>query len=215
MADGLPQDRLLDRRHFLERMGLLAAAAAAGTTFAPAAGLALPTARLGAPILPDPRSVQATEPWAMSLAELAALIRDGALSPAELVNAYLARIEAMDGTLMAFNTVNAEAARAAARRLGDAPWSGPLHGIPLAIKDNYFTRGVRTTANSHIFADFVPEYDATAWARLQEGGAILLGKTQMGPLATTSATTPDGVRTTRNPRGPGDPTVAPPRRPHG
>jgi Asp-tRNA(Asn)/Glu-tRNA(Gln) amidotransferase A subunit family amidase len=209
MADRLPQDRLLDRRHFLERMGLLTAAAAAGTTFTPAAGLALPTARLGVPTLPDPRSVQATEPWAMSLAELAALIRDGALSPAELVDAYLARIEAMDGTLMAFNTVNADAARAAARRLGDASWSGPLHGIPLAIKDNYYTKGVRTTANSHIYADFVPDFDATAWDRLQQAGAILLGKTQMGPLATSSATTPDGVRTTRNAWAPGDPTVDP------
>ncbi|HSG48902.1 MAG TPA: amidase [Longimicrobiales bacterium] len=214
MADRLPrqrppQDRLLDRRHFLERMGLLTAAAAAGTAFTPTTGVALPGGGMGAPTLPDPRDIQATEPWAMSLAELAALIRDGALSPAELVDAYLARIDAMDGTLMAFNTVNAEAARAAAARLERASWSGPLHGIPLAIKDNYYTKGVLTTANSHIYADFVPEYDATAWARLQEGGAILLGKTQMGPLATTSATTPDGVRTTRNAWAPGDATVDP------
>lgn len=214
MADRLPQgrppqDKLLDRRHFLERMGLLTAAAATGSAFAPTQVLGLPASGVGVPTLPDPRSIQATEPWALSVAELAALIRDGALSPADLVDAYLARIEAMDGTLMAFNTVNAEAARAAAARLGRVPWTGPLHGIPLAIKDNYYTKGVRTTANSHIYADFVPEYDATAWARLQQGGAILLGKTQMGPLATTSATTPDGVRTTRNAWAPGDPTVDP------
>ena len=209
LQDRQPQDRVLDRRHFLERMGLLTAAAAAGTVFTPTSGLALPATGLGAPTLPDPRSVQAAEPWEMTLAELAALIRDGALSPAELVEAYLARIDAMDGALMAFNTVNAEAARAAARRLGGASWSGPLHGIPLAIKDNYFTKGVLTTANSHIYADFVPDYDATAWARLQQGGAILLGKTQMGPLATSSATTPDGERTTRNAWAPGDATVDP------
>ena len=209
MADRQPQDRLLDRRHFLERMGLVTAAAAAGTAFTPRSGLALSASPIGAPKLPDPRSVQATEPWEMSLAELAAMIRDGSVSPVEVVDAYLARIDAMDGTLMAFNTVNADAARAAARRLESASWSGPLHGIPLAIKDNYYTKGVLTTANSHIFADFVPEYDATAWARLQGGGAILLGKTQMGPLATSSATTPDGVRTTRNAWAPGDPTVDP------
>ncbi|HKJ02955.1 MAG TPA: amidase, partial [Longimicrobiales bacterium] len=207
--DRPPQDRLVDRRRFLERMGLLTAAAAAGTAFAPTRGLALPASGIGAPTLPDPGSIQATEPWEMSVAELAALLRDGAMSPAELVEAYLARIDAMDATLKAFNTVDAEGARAAARRLGGSAWSGPLHGIPLAIKDNYYTRGVLTTANSHIYADFVPEYDATAWARLREGGAILLGKTQMGPLATSSATTPDGVRTTRNAWAPRDPTVDP------
>lgn len=209
MAERPPQDRLLDRRHFLERMGLLTAAAATGTAFSPAAGLALPSSPMGPMTLPDARAIQATEAWEMSVAELAAVIRDGSLSSAELVEAYLRRIEAMDGTLMAFNTVTAAGARASARRLEGTAWSGPLHGIPIAIKDNYYTRGVRTTANSHIYADFVPEYDATAWARLQAGGAILLGKTQMGPLATSSATTPDGVRTTRNAWAPGDPTVDP------
>jgi Asp-tRNA(Asn)/Glu-tRNA(Gln) amidotransferase A subunit family amidase len=145
----------------------------------------------------------------MTLAELAALIRDGALSPVELVDGYLERIDALDPTLMAFNTVTAELARDAARDLEGTEWRGPLHGIPLAIKDNYFTDGVLTTANSHIFADFVPDFDATAWARLSRGGALLLGKTQMGPLATSRATTPDGDATTANAWAPHESSVSP------
>jgi Asp-tRNA(Asn)/Glu-tRNA(Gln) amidotransferase A subunit family amidase len=223
-----PQDRLLDRRVFLERMGLLTAAAAAGTGLTPrqigaypaigagaAGGAALAPdvagggAQPAAWPLPHPRSVQATRPWEMTLAELASQIRAGALSPAELVDAYLERIGALDGTLQAFNTVVAEQARAEARRLSAQPWSGPLHGIPLAIKDNYYTQGVLTTANSHIYRDFVPTYDAEAWARLKAAGAVLLGKTQMGPLATSRATTPDGEPTTRNAWAPMDPSVDP------
>ena len=206
--DGVPQDRRLDRRLFLERMGLLTAAAATGTAFAPPR-LEGALAGLRPVTLPAPSGIQATEPWSMTVAELAALIREGALSPAELVESYLRRVEAMDGALQAFNTVTAAEARREARRLEGASWSGPLHGIPLAIKDNYYTRGVRTTANSHIYADFVPDFDATAWERLRSGGAILLGKTQMGPLATSRATTPDGVSTTRNAWAPHDPAVDP------
>lgn len=193
-----PLDRRVDRRAFLERMGLLTAAAA-GAASLPTPGAAETRApRLSAATLPDPRAVQATEPWAMSLAEQGALIRAGTLSPVELVDAYLDRIERADGALMAFNTVVAESARTAARRQERLAWTGPLHGIPLAIKDNYYTAGVPTTANSHIFADFVPTFDATTWARLKDSGAVLLGKTQMGPLATSRATNPDGGNTTMN-----------------
>ncbi len=203
-----PQDRSVDRRSFLERMGMLVAAAASGTAFAPGPARAAPSHPI--PVrLPDPRQVQATEPFQMSLAELAALIRAGSLSPVELVEAYLARIDAYDRVLMSYNTVTADVARDRARLLGDVEWSGPLHGIPLALKDNYYTAGIPTTANSHIFADFVPDFDATAWKRLSAAGAILLGKTQMGPLATSRATTPDGVRTTVNAWAPFDPDVSP------
>lgn len=153
--------------------------------------------------------IQETEPTRLSVAEAAALIRDGRLSPVELLEAYLARIEALDGELLVFNTVTAEAALERARRLGRAPWRGPLHGIPVALKDNYYTRGIPTTANSRIFADFVPDFDATAWARMREAGAVLLGKTQMGPLATTAASTPEGQRTTFNAWAPGDRDVSP------
>jgi Asp-tRNA(Asn)/Glu-tRNA(Gln) amidotransferase A subunit family amidase len=205
-----PQDLQLDRRFFLKRMGLLTAAVATGSPFDPrnlAAELAPPVRN---PLsLPDPRSVQALQPWQMTLAELAGLVKARQISPTELVDAYLDRIARYDDLLMAFNTVTAEAARTAARTATDAPWAGPLHGIPLALKDNYYTQGVRTTANSYIYADFVPDFDATCWTHLRDGGAILLGKTQMGPLATSRATTPDGHTTTVNPWAPHDPSVSP------
>ncbi len=207
--DAPPQDRVVDRRAFLERMGLLGAAAAAGVTIdvPPVKAAPLPAPR--GPRLPEPLGIQATEPWEMTLAELASLIRDGRLRPSELLAYYLRRVDAHDGVLRAFNTIPRDQALSEARALDAASWRGPLHGIPLAIKDNYYTAGVLTTANSHIFADFVPDYDATAWARLRAGGAVLLGKTQMGPLATSRATTPDGEPTTVNAWSPDDATVDP------
>ncbi|MDH5590881.1 MAG: amidase, partial [Gemmatimonadota bacterium] len=202
-------DRRVDRRYFLEYMGRLTASAAAGVALTPRGAAATRAVFPGNTTLPDPSAIRATDLWDLTLTESAALIRSREISPVELVEAYLARIEAFDEVLMAFNTVTADAARAEARRAADLPWSGPLHGIPLAIKDNYYTAGVLTTANSHIFRDFVPEFDATTWGRLKNGGAILLGKTQMGPLATSRATTPDGANTTLNAWAPHDPSVTP------
>ncbi|MEJ2540155.1 MAG: amidase [Gemmatimonadota bacterium] len=140
------------------------------------------------------------------------LFRRRELSPVEVVEACLERIRRLDPLLRAFNEVTAEAALARARSL-EASWSPggspPLAGVPLAMKDNFFTAGILTTANSHIFADFVPTFDAEAWARLQAAGAVLVGKTQMGPLATSRATTPDGEATTVNAWAPRDPGVSP------
>ncbi len=103
----------------------------------------------------------------------------------------------------------ADEARAAARSLDLRGEKPPLFGAPIAVKDNYYTAGVRTTANSYIFEDFVPTFDATGVARLKAAGAIIIGKTQMGPLATTRATTPDGVVTTVNAWTPNTPSVNP------
>lgn len=161
------------------------------------------------PHFPEAGRIQATELSELTLVEAAQLLRDREISPEDLVRAYLDRIERWDGDYRAFNTVLAEEALDHARRLADSRSRDPLRGIPLAIKDNHFTAGVPTTANSHIFADFVPDFDATAWARLRDAGAILLGKTQMGPLATTAATTPDGERTTGNAWSPFDTRVSP------
>ncbi|GAA4684929.1 amidase [Phytohabitans rumicis] len=183
----------LARRTFLAHSTALAA----GAVLAPTAALA------GPPSFSDdaytkPRPEALADPTELTLAEAAWMIRNRKLSPTELVEAYLARIAAYESTYQAFNTVLADEARAAAKAAGRRTGRGPLHGIPLAIKDNYYTAGVRTTANSFLFQDFVPPYDATAVARLKAGGAIVLGKTQMGPLATTRATTPAGVITTVN-----------------
>ncbi len=115
--------------------------------------------------------------------EQAAAIRAGELSPVELVEHYLDRIDRYDPELGAFVTVTADAARAAARaaeaavtaaRGADLP---PLHGVPIAIKDLTMTAGVRTTFGSVPFADFVPPVDADVVALLRAAGTISLGKT--------------------------------------
>src|SRR5947208_3372338 len=118
---------------------------------------------------------------ALTAVEAAAKIRSKALSPVELTQAYLERIERLDEPLNAYITVcHAEAmkaAREAERALMAGEALGPLHGVPLAIKDLYDTAGVRTTAGSRLWAKRVPDEDSTAWARLRAAGAILLGKT--------------------------------------
>jgi Asp-tRNA(Asn)/Glu-tRNA(Gln) amidotransferase A subunit family amidase len=205
----------VDRRAFLTRSALLAMASAGATALpgltAPAG--ASPAFRrdvhFGDDAYVRPRPEAEADPTELTLAEAAWMIRNRRLSPLELVEAHLARIAAFDATCQAFNTVLADAARQAARDLARERHRGPLHGIPLAIKDNYFTAGVRTTANSYLFQDFVPSFDATPVANLKAGGAIVVGKTQMGPLATTRATTPSGEVTTVNAWTPTDPDVDP------
>lgn len=205
-----PLDRMVDRRAFLARAAALAAASAVGTTIGlPAMAQAAvppvanrPGRRNKALDVPNayvkPRPEALADPTELTIAEAAWLIRANKLTPEQLVEAYLARISAYDGIYQAFNLVLADAALEAARAAAGQPRLGPLHGIPLAIKDNFYTEGVLTTANSFLFQDFVPPYDATAVAKLKANGAIVLGKTQMGPLATTRATTPAGVITTVN-----------------
>lgn len=193
MSAEQPLDRRIDRRAFLERAAAVSAAAAAGG--AAAAEAAPARVRTVDAQLRDDAPRDLAE---LTAAEAATLIRRRRISPVDLVDAHLERIERFDSTYMAFNTVLAEQARGRARHLERRRPSGPLHGVPLAIKDNFHTAGIRTTANSYIFEDFVPTEDATCVRRLLDAGAIVLGKTQMGPLATTRATTPDGRVTTVN-----------------
>ncbi|WP_419950869.1 amidase [Candidatus Palauibacter sp.] len=205
----------LNRRRFLERMTALTATAIATPTTLRGEPVPPPGSRAGrrrpAPAfeLPPATRPQPTDLAELTLAEAARLIRDGDASAVELVEAYLRRIARWDPRYEAFNTVVSEAALEAARMADRTRGSGPLAGVPLAIKDNFFTAGVRTTANSFIFEDFVPDFDATSWARLRDAGAILLGKTQMGPLATTAASTPTGERTTVNAWAPHHENVSP------
>src|SRR5579863_507815 len=111
---------------------------------------------------------------------LAAKIRAGKISPVELADAYLDRIETIDPRVRAYITVTSDVARAAAKaaesEIKAGRWRGPMHGIPIALKDLCYTKGIRTTGGSKILADFVPASDCTVWARLKEAGAILLGK---------------------------------------
>jgi aspartyl-tRNA(Asn)/glutamyl-tRNA(Gln) amidotransferase subunit A len=116
----------------------------------------------------------------MTMVEAAGLIARRALSPVELVQAVLDRIERLDGGLHAHITLLAESALAAARaataEIATRGPRGPLHGIPYGLKDNYATAGIRTTAASRARWDHVPDHDATLHARLQAAGAILVGK---------------------------------------
>jgi aspartyl-tRNA(Asn)/glutamyl-tRNA(Gln) amidotransferase subunit A len=115
-------------------------------------------------------------------------IRAGTVSPVELVEALLRRIDAVDGGVKAWALVDRAGALATARERADeatrGQFRGPLHGVPFAAKDIFYSRGLRTEAGSKVLAGFVPQYDATSIARLKSAGAILLGKLHTTEFAT-------------------------------
>jgi aspartyl-tRNA(Asn)/glutamyl-tRNA(Gln) amidotransferase subunit A len=131
----------------------------------------------------------------LSIAELARRVEARALSPVELTEAYLRRIEAIDGEVHAYVTLTAlralDDARRAEAEIARGEYRGPLHGIPIALKDLYDTAGIRTTGHSRVYLDRVPSEDATATAKLRAAGTVLLGKLAMHELA-TGAPDPDG-----------------------
>src|SRR5438552_12865667 len=116
----------------------------------------------------------------LTLEAAAEAIRTGRLSPVSLVESSLARIKALEPRINAFITLTAELAREQARQaereIEAGRYKGPLHGIPVAVKDLFATKGIRTTAGSQILADWVPDEDATVVRKLREAGAVLLGK---------------------------------------
>jgi len=122
-----------------------------------------------------------------SITEVSELLRQGKLSPVDLVTESLQRIGQLNDSLNAFITVLADQAMAEAktaeREIKAGGWKGPLHGIPVGIKDMYDTAGIRTTAAFAVFKDRIPARDAIAVTRLREAGAILIGKTNMHMLA--------------------------------
>ena len=137
----------------------------------------------------------------LSASELARLIECKEVSPVEVTDAYLQRIEALDGRYNAYLTVSydkaRQAAREAEREILQGHYRGPMHGIPIAVKDQFWTRGIRTTGGSRIFSDFIPEEDATVVAKLRQAGAILLGKTNLTEFAITALS--HAFSTPRNP----------------
>jgi len=118
--------------------------------------------------------------WQLSVTEASQRIAAGTLSPVDLVEACLARIEAVDGKIHSFIHVAANQARAAAREaeaeIKAGRLRGPLHGIPYGVKDNYDVAGMPATAGSRVRLDHVPTEDAALIAQLKQAGAILLGK---------------------------------------
>ena len=139
----------------------------------------------------------------LTLEELSSLLRDRQVSPVEVAQAYLERIDALDETFNAYITVTHEQALAEARRCeeeilqGDC--RGPLHGVPVALKDLYDTAGVPTTAASRIYAQRVPDEDATSVARLRAAGAVIIGKTNLHEFAYGVTTDSSYFGPTRNP----------------
>ena len=131
--------------------------------------------------------MQGSDPAELSIAEASRLVRARELSPVELTRAYLARIERVDPRINAYIAVTGDLALEQARELeaemAAGRWRGPLHGIPIALKDNIDTAGIATTAASALFAARVPAEDAEIYRRLRTAGAVLLGKLNMHEFA--------------------------------
>ncbi|HLZ28263.1 MAG TPA: amidase [Chloroflexota bacterium] len=123
----------------------------------------------------------------LEVSELAPLLKDRSLSPVELTEKYLERIERFDARLRTYIRVLPETARAhakeAEREIGRGNWRGPLHGVPLGLKDLYDVAGVPNTMGSKILRDNIPAQDATVVTRLKEAGAVVLGKQNLHEFA--------------------------------
>ena len=123
----------------------------------------------------------------LSATQLGGYIEAQEITPLEAVDAYLSRIGEVDAKLNAYITLRPEEAREEARRAGEeiarGEYRGPLHGIPVGVKDQIYVKGVRNSDGSKIREDFVPEYDATVVANLRRAGAVVLGKLNMSEFA--------------------------------
>jgi aspartyl-tRNA(Asn)/glutamyl-tRNA(Gln) amidotransferase subunit A len=125
----------------------------------------------------------------LTASELSKLMAAKEISPVEATEAYLDRIEALDAKYRAFVTVTADVALTAAKQaeqeIAQGKHRGPMHGVPVAVKDQMYTQGIVTTGGSPVFKDFVPTFDATVIANLKAAGAVLLGKLNMTEFATS------------------------------
>jgi len=139
----------------------------------------------------------------LTLVDAMAMLRRKAVSPVELARAFVARIERLNPALNAFITVTAEQALQQARQaeteIQRGHWRGPLHGIPLALKDLIDTAGIRTTAASAVFKDRIPSEDAEVVRRLKAAGAVLLGKLNMHEFAYGGTSVPSYFGAVHNP----------------
>ena len=123
----------------------------------------------------------------LSATELGSLIQSREVSPVEATEAYLERIPRIDGKLNSYITVTPDRALADAKKaeqeIVSGKYRGPMHGVPIAVKDQVYTKGILTTGGSTILKDFVPDEDATVISNLNDAGAVLLGKLNMSEFA--------------------------------
>ena len=140
---------------------------------------------------------------ALPIHSLTARYGRGETTPSQVVEAYLDRVERLDGQVGAYVTVTRDVALAAARASDDRYRAGqplgPLDGVPVAIKDVFCTRGVASACGSKILDGFIPPYDSTVVARLRAAGAVMLGKANMDEFAMGSSTEHSAYKLTRNP----------------
>ena len=138
----------------------------------------------------------------MTIHELRRLLRAGEVSSQEVLEAVLARIDEVEGEIGAYLALCREEAFAQAQRADEMLSKGdasPLCGIPISLKDNFTTAGVRTTCASRLLENYIPPFDAAAAARLKEAGAVLVGKTNLDEFGLGSSTENSPFHCTRNP----------------
>ncbi|RJQ24316.1 MAG: Asp-tRNA(Asn)/Glu-tRNA(Gln) amidotransferase subunit GatA [Nitrospiraceae bacterium] len=138
------------------------------------------------------------EPYQLTIEEARAAIGRSEISPLELTEAVFKRIEAVDERIHSYLTLNKENALVRARQAENAP-EQPLAGVPIAIKDNICTEGVRTTCSSRILENFVPPYESTVTTKLKAQGYVLTGKTNLDEFAMGSSTENSAFGLTKNP----------------
>ena len=146
------------------------------------------------------------DPADLTIGEAGARLRSGDLTAVDLLAAVRRRASMTEAILHAYLTIDHDGARAAAAAadaaLAQGQDLGPLHGIPIALKDNMVTRGIETTCSSRILAGYRPPYDATVVERLKAGGAVIFGKTNLDEFAMGSSTENSAYGPTRNPWNP-------------
>lgn len=139
----------------------------------------------------------------LTIAEAGHRLRSGEISAVSLLDAVLERAAMTEAALHCYLTIDhegaARAAIAADEKMARGDFLGPLHGIPIAVKDNFCTRGLSTTCSSRILAGYRPPYDATAIAKLRAAGAVIVGKTNLDEFAMGSSTENSAFGPTRNP----------------
>ena len=143
------------------------------------------------------------ELYHFTIHELHDMLKKGETTSQAVTESVLGRIKAVDDKVKAYLTVTGDIARAQAqaadKRIKAGDTSSPLLGIPVAIKDNMCTEGVKTTCASKILGNFVPPYDATVVAKLKQAGIVLCGKPNMDEFAMGSSTENSGFFVTKNP----------------